>query len=130
MDLSQAAVRLNRLERVLLPAHEIQQQGLAPVACGRGEWRGRTRALHGASSRRANLVRPEEPEWAASTIDRTVGRESWSLPSLDPFLLELSVTTVDEEAAEEQRRLGPGLTGGGSERERGRERGMRRKEKE
>ena len=37
----------------------------------------RTRALHGASSRRANLVRPEEPEWAASTSDRTVGRESW-----------------------------------------------------
>ena len=117
MDLSQAAVRLNRLERVLLPAHEIQQQGLAPVACGRGEWRGRTRALHGASSRRANLVRPEEPEWAASTSDRTVGRESWRLPSLDPFLLELSVTTVDEDAAEERRRLGPGLTGGGSVRE-------------
>ena len=71
-------------------------------------------------------MHPEEPEWAASTIDRTVGRESWSLPSLDPFLLELSVTTVDEDAAEEQRRLGPGLTGGGSERERGRERGRRR----
>ena len=119
-DLRQAAVRLNGPAPALLPAHEIQQQGLAPVACGRGEWRGRTRALHGASSRRANLVRPEEPEWAASTIDRTVGRESWSLPSLDPFLLELSVTTVDEDAAEERRRLGPGLTGGGSERERGR----------
>ena len=62
-------------------------------------------------------MHPEEPEWAASTIDRTVGRESWSLPSLDPFLLELSVTTVDEDAAEERRRLGPGLTGGGSVRE-------------
>ena len=78
-------------------------------------------------------MHPEEPEWAASTIDRTVGRESWSLPSLDPFLLELSVTTVDEDAAEERRRLGPGLTGGGSVREsegeRGRERG-RRKERE
>ena len=62
-------------------------------------------------------MHPEEPEWAASTSDRTVSRESWSLPSLDPFLLELSVTTVDEDAAEERRRLGPGLTGGGSVRE-------------
>ena len=62
-------------------------------------------------------MRPEEPEWAASTSDRTVGRESWRLPSLDPFLLELSVTTVDEDAVEERRRLGPRLTGGGIVRE-------------
>ena len=39
-DLSQAAVRLNGPAPALLPAHEIQQQELAPVACGRGEWEG------------------------------------------------------------------------------------------
>ena len=61
-DLRQAAVGLDGPAQALLPAHEIQQQGLAPVACGWGEWRERTRALHGASSRRANLVRLEEPE--------------------------------------------------------------------
>ena len=46
---------------------------------------------------------------------------------------DASELVVDEDAAEEQRRLGPGLTGGGSVREsegeQGRERG-RRKERE
>ena len=41
-DLRRAAVCLDGLAP-LLPAHEIQYQGLAPVACGQGEWRGRTK---------------------------------------------------------------------------------------
>ena len=55
-----------------------------------------------------------------STIDAASFSYALTRPSLNLFLFELSVTTVDEDTAEEQRRFGPGLKGGRRE-ERARE---------